>query len=180
MNVRVLRWAVVALVVVGGLAFVLKGANRPADPTLEPAAGQSGTRVHFGDFGEIAFRVEGSAAQAAALRCALLADTLAQQELGLMNRTDLGGYDGMLFRFQGDTTASFYMKDTPLPLSIAFFDAGGQLVSTADMAPCLHQATCQLYGAARPYRYALEVTQGALPGLGIAPGTRLVTTGPCQ
>jgi uncharacterized membrane protein (UPF0127 family) len=180
MRLRTVRWAVIALVLVAGVALVVKGANRPADPTLRAADGSAALpRQHFGDFAEIAFRIEGGAAQAAAVRCALLAETVAQQELGLMNRTDIGGYDGMLFRFPVDTDTSFYMKDTPLPLSIAFFDGAGQFVSTADMAPCIHQANCPLYNAARPYRAALEVPQGALPRLAIGPGTRLVTTGPC-
>ncbi len=113
------------------------------------------------------------------MRCALLAETGAQQSLGLMNRTDIGGYDGMLFTFASDTTGSFYMKDTPLPLSIAFFDASGLFVSTTDMAPCIHQSSCPTYAAARPYRWALEVPEGALPRLAIGPGTRLVAGGPC-
>jgi len=186
-RVRVLRWAVIVLVIVGGLVFVAKGANGPADPTLGPAPADGQARVNrmpFGDFGEIAFRVQGGsgadvAARAAAVRCALLADTSARQEIGLMNRTDLGGYDGMVFRFATDTTVAFYMKDTPLPLSIAFFDGNGQYVSGTDMAPCIHQASCPTYPAARPYRLALEVAQGAMPRLGIGPGTRLVSTGPC-
>jgi uncharacterized membrane protein (UPF0127 family) len=181
-NVRILRWAVVALLVVGGLAFLAVGANGPADPTLKATDGApSLKRTPFGDFGEIGFRIENaSAAAAAAARCALLAETGAQQSLGLMNRTDLAGYDGMLFKFASDTTSSFYMKDTPLPLSIAFFDASGAFVSTADMAPCIHMASCPTYGAARPYRWALEVPQGALPRLAIGPGTRLVAAGPCS
>jgi len=179
-NVRVLRWAVVALLAVGGITFLALGANGPKDPTLRPAEGQvSLNRTPFGDFTEIGFRIEGGTAAATAARCALLAETAAQQGLGLMNRTDLGGYDGMLFRFSSDTNAGFYMKDTPLPLSIAFFDASGQFVSTADMAPCIHQASCPTYAAARNYRWALEVPQGALPRLAIGPGTRLVTGGPC-
>ncbi|HEX3622993.1 MAG TPA: DUF192 domain-containing protein [Acidimicrobiales bacterium] len=178
MKLSGVRWAVIAVVVLGGLAFVVKGANRPANPSLKPAT-QPLQRTHFGDFGEIAFTISGGAAQAAAIRCALLADTEAQQELGLMNRTDIGGYDGMLFRFQSDTTVSFYMKDTPLPLSIAFFDGSGQFVSTTDMPPCVDRPSCPLYNAARPYRYALEVPEGALPRLGIGPGTRLVTAGAC-
>jgi len=184
MNRRVLRFAVIGLLVVGGLAFVVKGADGPADPTLAPADGQVGlSRSHFGDFAELAFRIDGGsgadAARSAAVRCALLADTEARQNLGLMNRTDLGGYDGMIFRFTADTTVAFYMKDTPLPLSIAFFDSAGQYVSGADMAPCIHQASCPTYGAAKPYRFALEVPQGAIPRLGVGPATRLVTAGPC-
>lgn len=181
MKVRLFRWAVLAVLVVGGLFVLSLSANGPKDPTLRPAEGQvSLNRAPFGDFREIGFRiVGGTAAQATAARCALLAETDAQKGLGLMNRSDLGGYDGMLFKFSEDTQTTFYMKDTPLPLSIAFFDAAGQFVSTADMAPCIHQPSCPTYSADRPYRWALEVPQGALPRLSIGPGTRLVAGGPC-
>ncbi|MGI8983815.1 MAG: DUF192 domain-containing protein [Acidimicrobiales bacterium] len=180
MNVRLLRWGIAAVAVVGGLVFLAAGANGPADPTLKAADGPvSLQRTPFGDFGEIGFRIEGGSAEATAARCALLAEAAAQQAVGLMNRTDLGGYDGMLFKFASDTNGAFYMKDTPLPLSIAFFDASGAFVSTTDMAPCIHMATCPTYGAARPYRWALEVPQGALPRLAVGPGTRLVAGGPC-
>ena len=186
MNLRLLRWAVVGLLAAGALAFLALGANGPEDPTLRPAVGEvSLNRTPFGGFPEIAFRIEGGTsaqnqAQATAARCALLAQTDAQQSQGLMNRTDLGGYDGMLFKFASDTEGGFWMKDTPLPLSIAFFDAAGQFVSTTDMAPCIHQASCPTYAAARPYRWALEVPQGALPRLAIGPGTRLVAGGACS
>jgi len=180
MNVRVLRWAIVGLLVLGGVAFLTVGANGPKNPSLRPAQGQVPiNRTHFGDFAEIGFHVEGGTAAATALRCALLAESAAQQNLGLMNRTDLGGYDGMLFKFASDSTAQFYMKDTPLPLSIAFFDGNGQFISNADMAPCIHMPTCPTFAAARPYRWALEVPQGGLPRLGIAAGSRLVAGGPC-
>ena len=177
---RLLRWAIVALVAVGGLALLSLGANGPKDPTLQPAEGQvSLNRTPFGNFAEIGFLIEGGTAQATAARCALLAETAAQQSLGLMNRLDIGGYDGMLFKFASDTNSAFYMKDTPLPLSIAFFDAAGQFVSTKDMTPCIHQPSCPTYAADRPYQWALEVPQGALPRLAVGPGTRLVAGGPC-
>jgi uncharacterized membrane protein (UPF0127 family) len=181
MNVRVLRWAIAGLLVLGATAFLTVGANGPKDPTLKPIDGPATiNRTPFGDFSEVGFRIDGTpAALATAARCALLAETAAQQGKGLMNRTDIGGYDGMIFKFATDTSTAFYMKDTPLPLSIAFFDAGGQFVSTTDMAPCIHQATCPTYAAARPYRWALEVPQGALPRLAIGPGTTLTAGGPC-
>ena len=180
MNVKLLRWAIVALIGIGALAFIAVGANGPDDPELKPAEGQvSLNRTPFGGFGEIGFRIEGGSANATATRCALLAETAAQQTQGLMNRTDMGGYDGMIFHFSTDSTGAFWMKDTPQPLSIAFFDSAGRFVSTTDMTPCIHQPSCPTYPAAGPYRYALEVPQGALPRLGVGPGTRLVTTGPC-
>jgi uncharacterized membrane protein (UPF0127 family) len=179
-SVRILRWVIIGLLLVGGVAFLAVGANSPADPFFKAGDGPvSLKRSPFGDFGEIGFRIEGGAARPTAARCALLAETAAQQGRGLMERTDLAGYDGMLFKFSSDYTGEFYMKDTPLPLSIAFFDATGQFISTTDMAPCIHMPSCPTYGAARPYRWALEVPQGALPRLGIGPGTRLVAGGAC-
>lgn len=161
------------IVVVAGV-FVL-GANHPADPYF---ADQPTAPPSVDGFGQIGFRVEGSPASSAQ-RCALLADTPEQRERGLMGRTDLAGYDGMIFRFEADTTGSFWMKNTPLPLSIAWFDSSGAFVSAADMEPCLDQPSCPTYGAGGPYRFALEVPKGALPTLGVGPGSRLVLGGAC-
>src|SRR4029077_17723403 len=69
--------------------------------------------------------------------CVWLAQTPEEQQRGLMGVTDLSGADGMLFRFGGPTTVDFWMRDTPLPLSIAFFAEDGTFVSSADMAPCM-------------------------------------------
>ena len=66
------------------------------------------------------------------------------------------------------------MKDTLIPLSIAWFDAEGRFVSATDMAPCGDEPAAPPTAPAPPYRYALEVPQGELPRLAIGPGTRLV------
>jgi hypothetical protein len=90
-----------------------------------------------------------------------VADTRDLRAQGLMGVTDLGGLDGMLFEFSDDTTATFHMLDTLIPLDIAFFTADGELVSVGQMVPC--EATpCEAYAADAPYRYALEAPQGAL------------------
>ena len=112
-------------------------------------------------------------------RCALLAQSALQQEQGLMNQSNLRGYDGMLFVFPADTTVSFYMKDTPLPLSIAWFDTAGRFVSSTDMEPCLDKPDCPTYSAAAPYRYALEVPKGGLGALSIGDGSVISVGGPC-
>lgn len=169
---RVVKVALVLLVAVVGVVWMSRGADRPADPTLLPAA----VRPPVEGFGDVAFRMEG----AATVRCALLAETAAQQAQGLMHRRDLAGYDGMLFDFVNETTSTFWMKDTPLPLSIAWFDSSGRFVSAADMEPCLDQPQCPSYAATGPYRYALEVPKGGLADLGVRPGSRLVVTGPCS
>ena len=143
-----------------------------ASTTAPPVAGATVT------FSRIAYRVS---TMPNAARCALLAETEAQQERGLMDRKDLSGFDGMLFVFSSPTTVSFWMKDTPTPLSIAWFDANGKFVSSADMAPCIGQGDkCPSYAALGPYRFALEVAQGGLGRLGIGPGSVLTTGGICS
>ncbi len=71
-------------------------------------------------------------------RCLLVADSEALREQGLMGVTDekLSGYDGMLFVFDADSSNGFWMKNTLIPLSIAFADQAGAVVGTADMVPC--------------------------------------------
>jgi len=172
------RWSIaglVATVAVG--ALVVLGAGRPADPYLAGA----GAGTLTGEFRSVSFTITGPRAKVAptAERCAFLAETEEQQHRGLMNSTSLEGRDGMLFRFTDDVTTGFIMKETPLPLSIAWFDADGSFVSATDMEPCLGQPACQTYAAARPYRYALEVPQGRLPDLGALTGARLAVGGPC-
>lgn len=100
--------------------------------------------------------------------CLLAATTPEQRERGLMEVTDpeLGGYDGMLFEYPDEVDGSFWMRNTPTPLSIAFFDEDGRLVSTTDMEPCGDRADCPGYPADQPFAYALEVPQGLLDDVG--------------
>lgn len=165
------RWVAGVVVAAGLVGFLTVGANRPSDPHLLAHS----SRPQVAGFGEIAYRIMGVGNP----RCALLADTGAQQQRGLMNRTDLADHDGMLFRFHADTTTGFYMKDTPMPLSIAWFDAEGRFVSSAEMEPCLERADCPTYQAARPYRFALEVGRGGLSDQGIGAGSHLSVGGTC-
>ncbi|MEX1208169.1 MAG: DUF192 domain-containing protein [Acidimicrobiia bacterium] len=79
---------------------------------------------------------------------------------GLMGVTDLGDLDGMLFKWEEDTTSFFWMKDTLMPLDIAFFAADGTLVDLLSMEPCVAEP-CERYQPSGPYRYALEALQGA-------------------
>ena len=167
---RWLGWLVAALAVTAVVAFLLVGANGPADPVLGGIPG----------FGEVAFRVTPAGATSPAGHyCALVADTDAQRAQGLMGRRDLAGFDGMLFRFDADTTSPFYMRNVPVPLSIAWFDAEGRFVSASDMAPCGDEEGCPTYQPAGPYRMALEVPAGGLAPLGIGPGSTLAAGGAC-
>jgi uncharacterized membrane protein (UPF0127 family) len=161
----VLRWLIGVVLVFGLLGCVVKGANNPADPSLAPPGSPNRTRL--AGFGETSITVR--TATSVFSWCLLLAETEAQHNRGLMQVTDtkLGGYDGMLFRFPADSTAEFYMRNTPMPLSIAFVDGTGKVVTTADMTPCEDVDGCQLYPAAAPYRVAIEVPQGELARLHI-------------
>ena len=105
--------------------------------------------------------------------CVLLADTPQNRARGLMEVDSLGGYDGMLFSFDGESFGSFYMLQTRIPLSIAFIAADGSFVSSTDMAPCPDDdddPPCPRYAPDAPYLMALEVPQGGLDELGIGPG----------
>jgi uncharacterized protein len=106
--------------------------------------------------------------------CLWAAGTIEQQTRGLMGVTDLGGADGMVFRYSAPVATQFWMRDTPMPLSIAFF-ADGAFVSSTDMVPCLTgpAAACARYAAAAPYTDAVEVPQGGLADLLMVPGSRL-------
>jgi uncharacterized membrane protein (UPF0127 family) len=96
-----------------------------------------------------------------------------------MEVTDLQGYDGMLFAFPDDTESGFWMFHTVMPLSIGWFAADGELVSTADMEPCPDGDDCPTYSPTGAYRMALEVPMGELGTLGVEPGSRIAVGGPC-
>jgi len=97
-----------------------------------------------------------------------VADTEQTREKGLMFRRNLAPNAGMLFRFPEAQAYCFWMKNTLIPLSIAFLDEDGSIVNIADMAPQTETSHC----AARPVRFALEMNQGWFSGKGLHPGFR--------
>ena len=92
-----------------------------------------------------------------------LAATPQQRQRGLMGRTHLPADGGMLFVFEQADRHCFWMHDTPLPLSIAFIDSAGRIVSFADMQPRTETLHCPMTDV----RYALEVRQGEFQRRGI-------------
>ncbi len=199
-----LRRGVGAMLLVGVLAFLVEGADLPADPVLappgeeaevrsdegatpvDPAPGaltdgataaprtvSTPTRRPLAGFDEVAFRISRPGG-ASFDGFALLADDPSSRRQGLMEQTDLRGYDAMVFRLERPSTGSFYMRNTRIPLSIAFFDARGRFVSSADMVPCPDEVRrCPSYFAEGPYLHAIEVAAGDLPRMGIGPGAVL-------
>lgn len=95
------------------------------------------------------------------------ATTDQERELGLMNRTTID--HGMLFIFDTQQQLTFWMKNTLVPLDIAFFDDHGAFVSSAQMTPCTADP-CTLYPSATPAKYALEMPAGYIAQQGIARG----------
>ena len=171
--VRLLGWAILLLLTLGTLACIARGADRPPDPRLEAKSRVPG-------FDEVAFQVQPASGSGPGTRyCGLLAETQDQRRQGLMGRRDLAGYDAMVFRFPSESTDAFWMRNVPVPLTVAWFDGAGRFVSSADMVPC-PGGDCPLYHPRGPYRFAVEVLAGELGRLGIGPGAVLAVDGPCS
>ncbi|HEU5090206.1 MAG TPA: DUF192 domain-containing protein [Roseiflexaceae bacterium] len=96
-----------------------------------------------------------------------LAVTGEQRQQGLMFRTSMPEDYGMLFVFPTDETLTFWMRDTHIPLSIAFIDAGGRILNLDDMQPLDDKTFHTSNGMAR---YALEVNQGWFAAHGVQAG----------
>jgi uncharacterized membrane protein (UPF0127 family) len=105
-----------------------------------------------------------------------VADDDAERARGLMFRTSLPEDDGMVFLYPEPTAGAFWMKNTLIPLSIAFFDADGTILRILDMEPC-RSDPCPLYDPETPFTGALEVNRGAFDRLGVTEGDRIVVRG---
>jgi uncharacterized protein len=98
-----------------------------------------------------------------------VAQTPEQRGIGLMHRPKMGPNEGMLFVFETAAPQCFWMKNTLLPLSIAFLEDDGSVVNIEDMAPLALNSHC----SKRPVRFALEMNQGWFAKRGIKAGSRL-------
>jgi uncharacterized protein len=102
------------------------------------------------------------------IRAELAAD-FATRAQGLMFRKSLDRNAGMLFIFDEAAVHCMWMKNTYIPLSVAFIDDDGAILNIADMQPHSERSHC----AAKPARYALEMNRGWFAERGIKPGTKL-------
>ncbi|TMG72613.1 MAG: DUF192 domain-containing protein [Betaproteobacteria bacterium] len=102
------------------------------------------------------------------IRAELAAD-YGSRMTGLMYRATMASNAGMLFIFDEAQQQCMWMKNTLLPLSVAFIDDSGTIINVEDMAPQTEDSHC----AKRPARYALEMNRGWFAARGIKPGTRL-------
>jgi len=88
---------------------------------------------------------------------------------GLMHRSSMPSNAGMLFIFDDNQRQCMWMKNTLIPLSVAFIDESGVVINIEEMAPQTEDSHC----ASRPSRYALEMNKGWFAARGIKPGSRL-------
>ena len=88
---------------------------------------------------------------------------------GLMHRPSMAQNAGMLFIFDEATQQCMWMKNTLIPLSVAFIDDQGAIINIEDMAPQTEDSHC----SKKPARYALEMNRGWFAAKGIKPGSRI-------
>jgi uncharacterized membrane protein (UPF0127 family) len=98
-----------------------------------------------------------------------VANDMGSRMQGLMYRKSMPQNAGMVFVFEEDATHCMWMKNTLIPLSVAFVDQAGTIINIADMQPHSEQSHC----AARPARYALEMNKGWFAQRGIKAGAKL-------
>ena len=161
------------------LALLLTGCSGPqADPDTQSqrtprstgttAVGKEETTS--GPSGLRTLVIDASGAKKVRVRVEV-ADDLAEQAKGLMDRTALGVNRGMLFVFPEEQKLTFWMKNTLIPLSIAFIDSELRIVDIQDMRPLDDEPPS--YVSSGPAQYALEVNQGFFERRGVKVGDRV-------
>ena len=95
-----------------------------------------------------------------------VASTPASRQLGLMHRVYLPINDGMLFVFENKATHCFWMRNTKIPLAIAFIGDDGKIINIEEMKPMSDDNHCPT----APIRYALEMNQGWFSQKGLSAG----------
>ena len=101
-----------------------------------------------------------------------VADTPSERRVGLMHREELAPIDGMAFLWHEPIEGTFWMKDTLIPLSVAFWDEDGRIVAILDMEPC-EADPCPSYGPGEPFLGAVELGLGVFGRTGVEVGDRV-------
>jgi uncharacterized protein len=178
-----LRWVLplAAVVVVAALAATWVAiASGPDRGARGAASGQDGAASGQGGGGAVTARhtylLQAGERPATRVSLEVAADEPAR-ERGLSGRARVPPGTGMAFLFPTDTTAPFWMKDTLVPLQIAFVAADGRVVSLFEMTPC-RADPCTVYTPGAAYRYAVELPSGAFTAAGLGKGDRLVAENP--
>jgi uncharacterized membrane protein (UPF0127 family) len=171
-GVAVLAWALAS-------AAGLVGGGGDDDPTMA-AEGQAPALTtapaQGGRTATVAYRLEPAGGRPVTVRLEVAADPAARAR-GLMGRAEVPEGTGMVFLYPGDVAEAYWMKNTLVPLSIAFVAADGRVVSVAEMTPCTADP-CPSYPPAGPYRYAVELPAGAFEAAGVGEGDKVVPVDP--
>jgi uncharacterized membrane protein (UPF0127 family) len=104
-----------------------------------------------------------------------IAETAQSQQTGLMNVKQMPDQVGMAFLFHASTSTPFWMKDTLIPLDIAFWDGRGRVVTTLTMVPCKADP-CHLYDPGATYVGSVEMNAGLLAAKAIHHGDTVTLT----
>ncbi len=148
--------AVIAAVALSMVAAGCSSGGGGASPTASGSALPTGTVQITSTTGTVLVRVQ-------------IAETEAARERGLMGVRHLAPDAGMAFVFPRPTDDSFWMKDTLIPLSIAFWGSGGRIVGIREMLPC-HVTSCPLYSPGVEYVGAVEANRGFFAAHGVQQG----------
>ena len=135
------RWASPAFLVLAALALSACPRTLPLIPV---------------QIGGVEFRVE-------------VARSEEEKTRGLMHRRSLGERSGMIFVYEADEHLSFWMKNTTLPLTLAFLSREGEILQIEELKPL----SLKPVTSTRAARYALELPLGSLQRLGVRPGDRV-------
>ena len=155
------------------IAWILASAAGLVGGDDDPTVAAPGTTAASGEAaGTVDYRLEPADGDPVTVRLEVAADP-ASRARGLMEREQVPPGTGMVFLYPADVAEAFWMKNTLVPLSIAFVAADGRVVSVAEMTPCKADP-CPSYAPAGPYRYAVELAAGSFPAAGVGPGDSVV------
>ncbi len=151
-----------------GTAVEFGTATEPGGTIVEPGVIEEARANAQPELPAVALVIRISAGEAVEVQVEV-ADERAERQTGLMGRTELAPDAGMLFVFGRERDLSFWMRNTLIPLSIAYIAADGRIVDIQDMAP-LDETS---HPSAEPAKYALEVNQGFFAKRGVEVGDRV-------
>jgi uncharacterized membrane protein (UPF0127 family) len=142
-------------------------ATEPGGTTAEPGVIEEARANAQPELPTVTLAIRTSGGEEVEVR-AEVADERAERQTGLMGRTELAQDAGMLFVFGWERNLSFWMRNTLIPLSIAYIAADGRIVDIQDMEPLDDEPPS--YASAEPAKYALEVNQGFFAERGVEVG----------
>ena len=141
-----MRWLLVLSISIAPLVACSREAPTPSGPPSTVTFGGTEAKLH----------VE-------------IADDTDERRQGLMGVEHLPADQGMAFVWPEPADSTFWMKDTLVPLSIAFVDETGQVIDVLDMQPC-EEDPCPRYGIDEPYVLAVEANLGWFDDHGVDTG----------